>query len=92
MTFEWDVQKAKTNLEKHGIRFEEAASVFFDARALEMPDPEHSLKEQRTILLGYSNIPRLLVVVFTVRNSSIRIISARLASRKERIEYEKTTL
>jgi uncharacterized protein len=91
LTFEWDSRKAIANIVKHGVRFEEAVSVFYDTNALEMPDKKHSQAEVRTIILGTSSLKRILVVIFTIRNHTIRIISARLASRKERIHYEKET-
>lgn len=87
--FEWNQIKAELNYKKHGISFEEATTVFYDSNALEMKDEKHSQFERRWILLGYSVAKRLLVVIFTVREKHIRIISARTASRKERNSYEK---
>jgi uncharacterized DUF497 family protein len=88
LAFEWDEKKAKTNLKKHGVSFEEAITVFGDPFALTIYDPLHSEDEERFIALGESNRRRLLVVVFTERGDKIRIISSRVASRGERKDYE----
>ena len=90
--FEWDPRKAASNLRKHGVSFEEAATVFGDVRAVLLPDPQHSTVEVRFIRLGTSVLGRLLVVAYTVRGESdgdttFRLISARRASRKERPAY-----
>ncbi len=89
LTFEWDAKKAESNLAKHGISFEEAATVFGDPKSLTIPDPLHSQAEIRFAILGRSHQGRLLVVVHTERGDNIRIISARQASRRERGYYEK---
>jgi len=86
--FEWDRSKADTNRRKHGVTLEEAASVFFDPLAVSGSDPDHSVDEFRYVTFGYSSNGRLLVVVHTVRSDSIRIISARRATRAERKIYE----
>jgi uncharacterized DUF497 family protein len=91
LSFEWNEQKARTNLAKHGVSFEEASTVFGDPLSLTIPDPAHSQTEDRFILLGRSHRQRLLVVVHTERGDNIRIISARPASRRERKDYEETT-
>jgi uncharacterized DUF497 family protein len=91
LSFEWDQNKAKSNLAKHGVSFEEAATVFGDALSLTIPDPAHSQVEERWIVLGWSNQRKLLVVVHTERGDIIRIISARLASRREHKQYEEST-
>jgi uncharacterized protein len=91
LSFEWDQNKARTNLAKHGVSFEEAATVFGDARSLTILDPAHSQVEDRSIVLGRSHHNKLLVVVHTERGDNIRVISARLASRQERKQYEETT-
>jgi uncharacterized DUF497 family protein len=91
LSFEWDKDKAKRNLKKHGVSFEEASSVFGDPLALTIPDPVHSEEEDRSITLGESNRRRLVVVVSTDRANNIRVISARVATRKERKEYEEGT-
>ena len=88
MDFQWDVAKAKTNLRKHGITFDEAASVFFDPLAVSGNDPDHSAEEYRFITFGLSARSRLLAVIHTVRAESIRIISARRATSAERKLYE----
>ena len=90
--FAWDSRKATSNVEKHGISFEEAATVFADPEALDWEDEEHSQVERRFKRLGASAMGRILLVVYTVRSSAngqeeARIISARQASRKERKAY-----
>ncbi len=90
--FSWDARKALGNLEKHGVSFEEAATVFADPDALEWEDFGHSLVEGRFKRLGRSVAGRLLILIYTVRRmkdgkEAIRIISARRASRKERKAY-----
>lgn len=90
--FSWDAAKAARNVEKHGVTFEEAATVFADPDALDLGDLKHSRHERRFIRLGKSFEGRVLVVVYTIRRNkdeekSIRIISARQASRKERRVY-----
>lgn len=90
LTFEWDPQKALANLSKHDVSFEEASTAFVAPLSLTIPDPEHSLGEERFILLGQSGHGRLLVVVHTEDNDHIRIISARRASRREKKTYEET--
>ena len=87
--FEWDVEKAKANLEKHDVTFEEAAEVFADPLMLLMPDPGHSDFEDRFIAMGMSTKRRIVVTVHTDRRDRIRIISARLATRFELKQYEK---
>jgi uncharacterized DUF497 family protein len=89
--FEWDPEKAAENLRKHGVAFEEAATVFGDWLAVNLPDPDHSEGEQRYLLLGLSDIQRLLVVAYAERPPRTRIISARPATRRERSEYEEGT-
>jgi hypothetical protein len=86
--FEWDTKKAGLNLRKHGVGFDEAATVFGDPLALLMPDPDHSVQEMRYILLGTSNRRRLLIVAFAERPPRTRLISARRATRQERRKYE----
>ncbi len=88
--FEWDENKAKTNLKKHGVSFEEAQSVFFDENARIIPDPDHSISEDRFIILGISLNLKLLVVCHCYRENekSIRIISARKATKPEAKQYQ----
>jgi uncharacterized DUF497 family protein len=88
LAFEWDDAKAKQNLRKHRVSFHEASTVFGDPLALTIPDPLHSVEEDRFITLGESHRRRLLVVVSTERGDKIRIISARVATRRERKDYE----
>lgn len=87
--FEWDSGKAADNFQKHGVSFEEAKSVFADPLALNLPDPEHSIGEERLVVIGRSYEGRVLFVAFTERGSRIRIISAREAARNERRAYER---
>jgi len=86
--FEWDDQKAASNLLKHGVSFDEAISVFGDAKALTFADTDHTEVEDRSRTYGISNKVRLLVVVHTERRNGIRIISARKATRYEKSIYE----
>lgn len=86
--FEWDQEKAESNLKKHDVSFEEAATVFYDPLSLTVPDPVHSDEEDRFIITGFSVEQRQLVVVHTDRNDKIRIISARPATPDERRKYE----
>jgi uncharacterized DUF497 family protein len=86
--FEWDAAKAKSNTEKHGVDFHEAATVFGDPLALRAPDPDHSSSEMRYVLLGMSTRRRLLVVAFAERLPRTRLISARRATTRERRRYE----
>ena len=88
LVFEWDHQKAKTNLAKHGVSFDEACTVFKDEMSITIGDPLHSDDEDRFVVIGRSFRNRILVVVHTDRGDRIRIISARSATRKERIHYE----
>lgn len=89
LRFEWDPAKAAANLKKHGIDFDEAKSAFADERAKILPDPDHSDAEDRFILLGLSLRLRLLVVChcYRERDNSIRIISARRATKPESRHY-----
>jgi hypothetical protein len=87
--FEWDPEKAKRNLEIHGVSFDEASTAFGDALSLTIYDPLHSEDEDRFILTGNTYKNRLLIVVHTERGNRIRIISARKATNKEREYYEK---
>jgi len=89
---EWDFRKANINLEKHGVSFDEASTVFDNPLTVLFDDIDHSGEEAREIAVGYSIQNRLLIISFTERESdTIRIISARLATRKERNDYEKNT-
>ncbi|MCQ2363081.1 MAG: BrnT family toxin [Acidaminococcaceae bacterium] len=88
--FEWDENKNKINISKHGVDFNEASSVFDDIDALVIPDKEHSVVEDRFLILGLSSLAKLLVVChcYRVSESVIRIISARKATRNETAQYE----
>lgn len=88
MKIEWDSNKAKSNLKKHGVSFEEAATALSDPMAATGADPDHSTTEERFITFGISEKGRLLVVSHTEKNETIRIISARKASKGERELYE----
>ena len=87
--FEWNKQKAETNVRKHQITFEEASTVFRDRLAYIFNDEDHSEDEIRELIIGYSANNRILLVSFTERDERIRIISARKAESLERKEYEK---
>lgn len=91
IAFEWDDKKEKSNIKKHGINFYEAANVIFDPNLLTLYDEEsEDYQEQREINIGYSNKGRVLFVITTEREgNTIRIISARKATKKERRLYEK---
>lgn len=89
--FEWNKEKAEQNFKKHGISFEESTTVFADLLSLTIPDPLHSGEENRFVITGLSHQQRQLVVVFTEQEESIRIISARLATSRERKKYEEGT-
>jgi uncharacterized protein len=88
MKFEWDDNKAKRNLKKHGVSFQEASTVFDDAYSVTLEDLEHSFEELRYIEIGFSENDRLLLVVYTERGSQIRIISARSCTGNERKIYD----
>ena len=89
MRFLWDQSKNLVNIKKHNISFEEAKTVFFDDNARLIPDPEHSISEERFIILGITNKLRLLVVVHSYKENddTIRIISARKATKSESKYY-----
>ena len=88
LEFEWNEDKAVSNNKKHGISFEEAATVFVDPLAAIFDDEVHSAEEQREIIVGHSEKNRLLLVSFAERGEAIRIISARQATKRERKDYE----
>jgi uncharacterized DUF497 family protein len=88
MQFQWNPDKAGSNLQKHGVSFEEAVTIFGDPLAITISDPDHSVGEFRFLTIGFSRLQRLLVVSHTDRDNQIRLISARLATRKERKSYE----
>jgi uncharacterized protein len=86
--FDWDEEKARINLDKHGVSFDEATSVFDDPLFLTFADPKHSIQEQRFIIMGESAKGRLIVVSYTDREEITRLISARPVTRRERKAYE----
>ena len=88
MKFDFDPVKATSNLQKHGVSFEEGMTVLNDPLALTIHDPVHSEREFRCLTIGMSDRYRLIVVSHTERNRQVRLISVRLATRQERKEYE----
>ena len=90
ITFSWDAKKNQANERKHSVSFEEALSVFYDEEALLISDDEHSIEKERFVLIGRSNLFRILVVCHCYRqeDEEIRIISARKANNEERKQYE----
>jgi len=88
MEFKWNKDKAKANLSKHGVPFDEAKTVFDDPLYIDFHDPDHSDDEERYIIVGQSQQNRLLVVSYTERENKIRLISAREATRMEKQAYE----
>lgn len=88
MKFEWDTDKARSNLMKHVVSFEEATTVFDDPLYVDFFDPDHSDDEERYIMVGQSQQGRLIVVSYTERSSGVRLISARVATRREKDAYE----
>ncbi len=91
LLFEWDPKKARRNQTAHGVSFDEASTAFRDPLSVTIPDPLHSEHEERLVLIGQSHHNRILVVVHTERGDRIRIISARLATNRERRHYEENT-
>ena len=89
LLFDWDENKNRINIEKHGITFEEARTVFFDERAIRFDDPVHSGDEERFLLLGMSETAKVCIVCHCYRESEsvIRIISARAATKREKERY-----
>ncbi|MDP2992954.1 MAG: BrnT family toxin [Deltaproteobacteria bacterium] len=88
LLFEWDPKKARLNVKTHGISFDEASTAFRDPLSQTIDDPLHSEGEERLVLIGRSMQGRLLVIVHMERGDRIRIISVRLATKKERFRYE----
>ena len=89
MEFEWDPEKERRNIHKHGISFHEGATVFGDSLAWTYPDPDHSADEERLVTIGNSIGGRTIIVSHTDRGKRTRIISARAATPRERRYYEK---
>lgn len=88
LLFEWDPNKAASNLNKHEVTFDEATTVFQDTLSLTIDDPLHSADEERLIIIGMSHKNHILVVVHTERDDKVRIVSARKATNHERRYYE----
>jgi uncharacterized DUF497 family protein len=88
MQFEWDPGKARANEAKHGVTFQEATEIFADSLSSTVADPDHSEDEQRFVIFGRSLSNRYLVAAYTERGDRIRIISARMMTRGERVAYE----
>lgn len=88
MGYEWDQEKAASNLEKHEVSFEEAATVFDDPLYIDFYDPDDSIKEHRYLIMGQSTAGRLLIVSYTERDDVVRLISAREMTASERRAYE----
>jgi len=88
MEFEWDPNKARKNLQKHAVSFNEAATVFGDSLSVTFSDPDHSTRENRYIVTGLSSTGRVLVIAHSYKNNRVRIINARKATRQERKYYE----
>ena len=82
--FTWDLREAEANARKHGLSFAEAATAFGDPHSLAIPDPDHSMDEDRYVLMGTTAGERLVVVVHTWRGETVRLICARRATRRER--------
>jgi uncharacterized DUF497 family protein len=89
MEFEWDAAKSRVNADKHGVTFEAASSVFGDPLALTFDDPVHSMIERRYVTFGFSSPGRPLLAVHTSRGDTIRIISSRPMTPRERRAYER---
>ena len=90
MLLEWDPAKAQANLRKHGVDFHEAGSVLDDPLSTTFPDPDHSFDERRFLTIGSSASGRILVVAHTDRSETVRLISARRATPRERKFYEQS--
>ena len=88
LDFEWELEKARTNSRKHGVSFLEAVEVFHDELAVTVPDPDHSWSESRYLTFGATFAGRCLVVSYTERGDTIRVISARAMTPRERRAYE----
>lgn len=91
LEFEWNPEKARLNLKKHRVSFQEAATVFDDPLSVTFPEPDHSIGENRYVIIGVSRFGQLLIVAHTDRGLRIRLISARPVTRQERQFYEEQT-
>jgi uncharacterized DUF497 family protein len=92
IAFEWDRRKDSANQRKHGVGFVEATTVFDDPLSITIPDPDHTIDEERVVIVVMSSERSLLIVVHTIRGERIRLISARPATKHERRNYEETSL
>jgi len=92
LKFEWDANKAHLNLKKHNVTFEEARTVFYDPFARIGEDVQHSYGEFRDVIIGQSIRGRLLLVSYTERRKAVRIINAREATKRERLDYEESII
>ncbi len=92
MNFEWDPNKARYNLQKHGVSFQEAVTVFTDELSITNYDLRHSEQEERFMIVGWSHRRNLLMISYTERENRIRIISSRKLRKNERKAYEKRNL
>jgi hypothetical protein len=92
LAFEWDPKKEVVNRRKHDVGFADASTVFSDPLSITIPDPDYTSGEERLVIIGMSAERKLLVVVHTMRGARIRLISARIATRHERRNYEETRL
>ena len=90
MRFTWDPEKAESNIDKHGLSFEEASTAFGDPLSRTQPDPLHSDEEDRLILMGMTSAGRLVIVAHVDRGETVRLVSARLVTPGERRRYEQT--
>lgn len=88
VVYEWNAGKAKANIHNHGVTFDEAATVFLDPLASTFPDPDHSAGEEREITIGRTDGHQVVFVSHCLRGDRVRIISARRATRRERMQYE----
>ena len=88
MDLEWDPEKAERNLAKHGVSFQDASAAFADPLSITIPDPDHSEAEARLLLIGHTESGQLVVASYVERGETLRIISARVATRHERRTYE----
>ena len=91
MRYEWDPEKDRTNREKHGVSFAEAATVFLDPLQVTVVDERYSIEELRFRTIGYASTNRLVIVAHTDREKRVRIITARQATPRERRQYEQST-
>jgi uncharacterized DUF497 family protein len=92
ITFEWDRAKDSANRWKHGVGFDQASTVFGDPFSITIPDPDHSIDEERLVIVGMSDKRALLIVVHTIRGERLRLISARSATSYEKRHYEESSV